>query len=327
MELPQSYTISKFLTYTEGAKQYNSYLVGGCPICHEGSSWGSKRRLYYYLEDDFLYCYNCSKSWNPYWWIKEVTGMTYHEIKDDLKESGEGDYILEYQETDESSWELPELPGECVNLKSDVQLDYYKKVKIVQIAYQYCKDRRLLTALNSPKALYVCIKDRYHENRLIIPCYQGNKIVTYTSRKLVDYDKKAKYLLKFNSQKPLFGFENIDLDFPYIFLFEGQIDSMFLKNGVALSGLELTSEQEEQLDTIPFHQRIWIFDNLEMENKEVKGKAIQKLKNNESLFLFKDEFSPFKDLNDYCVEKKQDFVDPALILANVYSGGKGLLNL
>jgi hypothetical protein len=45
------------------------------------------------------------------------------------------------------------------------------------------------------------------------------------------------------------------------------------------------------------------------------------------MYSLQNEFEKYKDLNDFCVEKKQDFVDPALILANVYSGGKGLLNL
>jgi hypothetical protein len=185
----------------------------------------------------------------------------------------------------------------------------------------------LFTALNSPKALYVCINDKYHKNRLIIPFYKNNKIESYTSRKLLDSDTKAKYVLKFNSKKPLFGIDNLTDDLPYIFIFEGQIDSFFLKNAVAVSGLELTTEQEDELRSYPFHQKIWVMDNLKFENDEVKRKASEKLKNGESLFFYENDFSPFKDLNDYCVEKKLDTIDPALILNNVYSGGKGLLKI
>lgn len=329
VDLPQSYTISKFLTHAGNPTQYSQYLLGGCPSCHEGSNWGVKRRLYYYISDDFLYCYNCQKSWNPYWWVREITGMSYREILEDLKENGtDSDYILEFTQTNEKNWELPELPGECVNLKSETQYDYYKKLKVVKHAYDYCSERRIFTALNSPRAIYVCVKDRYHENRLIIPCYDSNnKIVSYTSRQLLDNDKKAKYLLKFNAKKLLFGFDKIDPDFPYVFLCEGQIDSMFLKNAVALSGLDLNEDQEDQLNSIPLHKRIWVFDNLRDENKEVQQKALNKLRESESLFLFKNEFSDSKDLNDYCVQKKLDFVDPALILENTFSGGKAMLNL
>jgi hypothetical protein len=328
MELPQAYTISKFYSISEGARQYSSYINGGCPICHEGSNWGRKRRLYYYLSDDFLYCYNCARSWNPYWWVKEATGMSYREIREDMRDYDDGGgFVLQHEKAESAEWVLPELPGECVNLKSQVQLDYYKGNRIVQLARQVCEQRRLFTALNSPKALYVCINDKYHKNRLIIPFYKNNKIESYTSRKLLDSDTKAKYVLKFNSKKPLFGIDNLTDELPYIFIFEGQIDSFFLKNAVAVSGLELTIEQEEELRSYPFHQRIWVMDNLKFENDEVKRKASEKLKNGESLFFYENDFTPFKDLNDYCVEKKLDAIDPALILNNVYSGGKGLLKI
>ena len=330
MDLPQTYTISKFFTHTEGARQYSSYLNGGCPICHEGNSWGSKRRLYYYINDDFLYCYNCARAWNPYWWIKEITGMTFHEILEDVKDYGgvDGDYIQQYSSnTTTTEWAMPDLPGECINLKSEVQLDYYKNDKMVKKAYDYCNDRRLFSALNSPKALYVCIDDRYHKNRLIFPYYKENKIISYASRVFLPDDKRTRYLIKFNTGKPVFGLDRVDADYPYIFIFEGQIDSMFIKNGIAVSGLVLTEEQESELSAFPLHKRIWCLDNLAMEKDEVRSKAIEHLNNGESLFLYLNEFEKYKDLNEYCIEKKQDQVDPVLILNNVYSGGKGLMRI
>lgn len=328
MDIPQAYTISKFFSLAEGAKQFSSYLNGGCPACHEGSNWGRKRRLYYYLSDDFLYCFNCARSWSPYWWIKEITGMSYQEIREDMSDySDSSGFTLEYNRTPEKEWVLPELPSECVNLKSPTQLDYYKDNKIVTMAHKYCEDRRLFSAINSPKALYVCLKDRYHKNRLIIPFYRNDKIESYTSRKLIESDVRPKYILKFNSKKPLFGVDKISEDLPYIFLLEGQIDSFFIQNGIAVSGLELTTEQEDDLNNYPFHKRIWIMDNLKFEQDEVKKKATEKLKNGESLFFYENDFAEFKDLNEYCITKKQDQIDPALIVQSTFSGGKGLLRI
>jgi hypothetical protein len=141
-------------------------------------------------------------------------------------------------------------------------------------------------------------------------------------------DEKAKYLLKSGEKKPVFNLDNVDENFPYIFIFEGQIDCMFIKNGIAVSGIHLTDEQEDiLLREFPFHNIVWVLDNFRFEQEEVRNEIIKKLKKGESLFLYNGEFETFKDLNEYCVKKERDFVDPALILDGSFSGEKGLMVL
>ena len=141
-------------------------------------------------------------------------------------------------------------------------------------------------------------------------------------------DDKAKYLLKFNSGKPIFNLNKIDENFPYIFIFEGPIDAMFVKNGVAISGVSMTEEQEQTLNSLfPFHKRIWVFDNFRHESNEVKDKIKQKLKENEMVFLYDGDFDIFKDLNEYCVRKNLDSVNPDLIIKGSFKGFEGLLKL
>lgn len=330
MDLPQSYTIDKFYTYSNKVRESQSYLNGCCPICREGNSWGSKRRLFYFLNHDYFYCHNCGCSWTPISWIKEVTGMSFKEIKEDLKHYDYDPKFKLFVESSENKvFEMPVLPGECVNLKDDLQLKYFSSYEIVKEAYSYCSSRRLFTALNSPKTFYCCLNDKYHGNRLVIPYYnEKGKIESYISRKLLNTDFKAKYLIKFGSKKPIFNLYKIDENFPHIFLFEGQIDSMFLKNGVAISGVHLTEEQDSELTKLfPFHERIWVLDNYRFEEAEVTKIIAEKLKKREKVFLYDDDFKNFKDLNEYCVKKEQDFVDPALILNSCYSGEKGLIKL
>lgn len=330
MELPQSYVIDKFYSFSYNVRETTNYLNGCCPICSEGSSWGKKTRLFYFKKDDYLYCHNCFRSWTPYFWVKEATGLTFKEIIKELKGYvHDFKYQLVLDKQEETSFELPSLPGECVNLKDELQLKYFSKYDIIQKAKKYCEQRRLFSAINSPKTLYCCLNDKFHGNRLIIPYYDNNsKITCYTSRALLDNDTKGKYLLKFGSKKPLFNSCKIDENYPYIFLFEGQIDSMFLKNGVSISGTKLTTEQEYILTSeFPFHNKIWILDNFRFEKKQVIEIIKEKLQKNETVFLYDNEFSEFKDLNEYCIKKEQDFVDPALILKSCYSGQKGLVKL
>jgi len=330
VELPQSYVIDKIHSYSTGVRETNSYLNGGCPVCREGNSWGKKRRMFYFLNENYFYCHHCNRSWNSFFWVKEVTGLSFKQIKNELKEySGDSSFKLFVENIEEKTFELPTLPGECVNLKDNLQINYFSQYSIVKHAKQYCEERRLFSSLNSPKTFYCCLNDKFHGNRLIIPYYNSKgKIESYISRKLLESDSKAKYLIKFGSKKPIFNLDKIDENFPYIFLFEGQIDSLFIKNGIGISGVHLTNEQEEVLtQQFPFHEKIWIFDNYRFEKKEVIDVIKDKLKTNQKVFLYNDDFTNFKDLNEYCIKKELDFIDPTLILNNSFSGQKGLIKL
>lgn len=330
MDLPQSYIIDKFYSVSTNIRETSKYINGCCPACNEGDNWGKKTRLFYFKNDDYLYCHNCQTSWTPYFWIKDVCGLTFKEIKKELEGyTFDFKYKLLLDQQEEKIFDLPVLPGECVNLKDNLQLNYFSKHKIINIAKKYCENRRLFSAINSPKTFYCCINDKFHGNRLIIPYFDDKgKIECYSSRKLLDNDVKAKYLLKFGSKKPIFNLSQIDEDYPYIFLFEGQIDSMFVKNGVAVSGTKLTVEQEQVItNRFPFHNKIWVLDNFRFEKKEVIRTIKEKMVNNEPVFLYDGEFSDFKDLNNYCIKKEQDFINPDLLINGSYCGEKNLIKL
>ena len=308
-----------------------SFYNGSCPICHEGKSWGKKKRLFFFPDTNYLYCHKCARSWTPYFWVKEVTGYDFTQIKEDLKDYlGDDEYAeVEIFKKEERDFVLPDLPGECVNLLDDVQRHYYKNNPIVKKAYDYCQSRRLFTALNRPKTFYVCIEDKHHKNRLIVPFFdEKGRIVTYVSRTLFDTDEKAKYIVKFNSDKPLYNFHRIDPNYPYIFVIEGPIDSMFLKNAVSITGIHMTDKQARQINNMyPFHELIWIYDNPKFESEVVRKKIKDKLKNEERVFLYDGELAEYKDLNLFCTQKNLDFVDPDLIVTGSYKGNMGLLKL
>jgi CHC2 zinc finger/DNA primase catalytic core, N-terminal domain len=339
MEIPTAYTTYKFLSLTDNATKSGNKYVASCPICNEGKSSYKKKRLYYFIDDQYMYCHNCGESWTPYHFIKKASGMTFKEILDDIRDyvgddSYDNSYVInnkkfENSTISESNFSIPPLPMECVDLKNDVQREYYSKNKIIKIADEYCTSRRLYTAINSPITYFVCVEDKFHKNRLIIPYYDhhGN-IISYSSRKLLDYDTKAKYLIKANSNKPIFNFHKIDFNYPYIFIFEGALDCIFVKNGIAISGIHMTSEQEKLInDAFPFHEQIWCLDNYRFEDKNVVDKIKDKIQSGNRVFLYNDEFSEFKDMNEYCIKKNLDCVNPDLIINDSYSGNRALLKM
>jgi hypothetical protein len=333
IEIPSSYTTSKFYAYADRPTQSRNYLNGGCPICKEGDSRGRKKRLYYFPNENYLYCHNCVRSWTPYFWIREITGWTFKEIMADVKDYTGIDPtfkdLTDDKEKNETIFELPPLPGECVNLLDPSQIKFYKNLFIVDIALSYCKKRRLFTACNRPKTFYACVQDNFHRNRLVIPYYDElGKIECYSTRQLLDNDTRAKYLIKFNSDKPVFNLHKIDSDYPFIFIFEGAIDAMFVKNGVAISGVSMTDNQEQSINSLyPFHKKIWVLDNFRKEEDEVKNKIKEKLKEGQLVFLYDGEFEEFKDLNEYCIKQQVDGISPDLIIKNSYKGMEGLMKI
>ena len=56
--IPEGYVAEKFYQYAgyPKYKKLTNVYEAGCPICREGKSWGKKRRLYYVVKDNYIFC-------------------------------------------------------------------------------------------------------------------------------------------------------------------------------------------------------------------------------------------------------------------------------
>ena len=262
MNLPQSYIVNQIYVYCKRPyyNQFSKVYNFECPICHEGKSAGRKRRGYYLLEENRFFCHNCNKGWKEFDWVKLVTGLEAHQI---IKEANEFDEPLENilaKESDGSEKaRVPTLPHDSVNLCDPLQISYYSDNSVVKDCIQYIASRRLNTAINRPETFYVSLTDFVHKNRLCIPFYnEDKKIVFYQTRAIYKKDEDpAKYLSKVGGDKTVYGIHNIDQSLDYLFIFEGPIDAMFVRNGLAVGGIHLSELQENQLDKFRLFKRIW----------------------------------------------------------------------
>lgn len=308
------------------SKLPNGNLNSCCPICKEGQSWGRKKRLYYFRDRGFLFCFNCNQSWSDLNWIKTVTGKTYSEL---IAEASQYSFIASNntrtffssgaaQQSIKNRSE--DLPSDTITLNSESQKSYYANNEIVAKAEDFIKSRRLDKAVNVPK-YGISLTDKIHKNRVIIPFTDLNgRISFYQSRKLLDSDLMPKYLSKKDSEKTVFGIDKVDLDYPYMFITEGPIDSCFIKNGVSLAGLKYTNAQIEQLSDFFAHQKIWILDNDFRTNPTVMGQYEKLVDDGETIFIWPPEFNGVKDINEYCVREKKDAFDSDLVLEHSYHG-------
>ena len=191
------------------------------------------------------------------------------------------------------------------------------------LAQKCIRSRRLLTAVNSCKKFYISLEDKVHKNRLIIPFFDTNKkVVCYQTRSLSEKEM-PRYLTKFG-EKEIFNIANVTSEIPHVFIFEGPIDSMFVKNGVAVASLSPTEKQETTLNNLIGYEKIYVFDN--DKNNEQTAKRIEKhIKQNKRIFIWPKEFSKFKDFNEICCSLEIDEIPWQFVVKNSAVGQEALL--
>lgn len=337
MILPQEYIVQKYYQYAgyPKFKRYTNTYEACCPICREGNSWGKKKRSYYLVEKNIVCCHNCGWYGSPFKWIQEVSGLS---EKDILKESKNFDILpldlLAEKEIPKIN-NIKKLPDDSINLFDPQQIEYYKNNNILNEALNLIKKRRLNSAINKPHTLWLSLTDKIHKNRLVIPFYNAsNEIVFYQTRTILNNEIKhyPKYLSKVNSEKALYGLNNISPEIDTIFIFEGPLDAFFVKNGTAVCGIQensnnmLSKFQEEQISTFSLYNRVWVLDNQWVDTAS-KKKTKKLIENNQSVFIWPESMKGFKDINDYCIVKNLNYISTDFILENTYSGLKAELAL
>lgn len=329
IELPPELVEKYIYMYAnKPTKLSNGQINAGCPICHEGKSWGHKKRMYFIPEQNFIYCFNCGQSWSPINWIMKVSGKPFREI---ISEANTYSFVstgstIQYFDTlqedlkKEQNDDEDRLPKDTITLNSNLQKLYYSGNKMINLALSFIQSRRLDKAINVP-SYGISLRDRIHKNRLVIPFTDLDGTISfYQTRKISSSDYLPKYLSKKNAEKTVFGIDKVDLSFPYLFITEGPIDSCFIKNGVSLAGLKYTDTQKDQLSNFFTHDRIWVLDNDFRTNDTVFGQYKKLISEGEKVFIWPEEFSKYKDINEYCIAEQKNSFSTDTVVENSYSG-------
>lgn len=334
MNAPEQFVIEKFYQfagYPRFKKISNTYEAG-CPICKEGSSWGRKRRLYYIPKDEILCCHNCGWYGNPIKWIMEVEGITFRELALQLEKSDSALIDVDKMfKPPEKTYDIPALPVDSINLFSNQQTEYYKENKVVQQALDYIKKRKLDTAVNKPDSIYISLVDKVHKNRICFPSTNtAGKVTHYQTRSFLPDDDRPKYLSKLRSERDIFGIDNVTDILPYMYIFEGPIDSFFVENGVAIYGIQensktcLTSTQHNILNNMFYIQRTWVLDNQRKDPTSMKNTK-RLLEQGERVFIWPESLSMYKDFNEMCVYFNLNEISSKLIDDNTHQLAKSAI--
>ena len=321
----EDFIVNKFYQFVGSPKKnrYADTYQGSCPMCREGSSWLRKQRFFFIPKKNLCFCHNCGYSANPLKWVSDVSGIT---IKEVLEEMGNNVVDISLEEEHKPKKVAETLPKDSINLFDQSQVDFYKNNKIVNKAIDFIKNRKLLHAVNRPKALYLSLTDTVHKNRLIIPFFDDNdKIVYYQSRTILENEEmfKPRYISKIGADKSVFNINTVNTDSEYIFVFEGPLNSCFMKNSVAVGGIQensyqlFTNFQEEQMNKYPFHKRIWILDS-QWKDRAAFNKTKKLLELKEKVFMWPKEIGKIcKDFNDITIKLDKNEISTDFVMKNI----------
>ena len=268
-----------------------------CPLCGDSRKSLSKKRGFYYLKNSSFFCFNCGVSMTGVKLLQTLSGKDYDDIK--------REYARQFAKT---GWRTgPVFPNEddgvdLMHIKP--MLDPSWKKPLSREAQAYLAGRMVDKApfLREDLFTYQGSKGEY----ILIP-WVVNGVDAYYQ--LNDYKKigSLKYIFPKNSHKLVYGLDNIDLSWPYVIVFEGVYDSLFVKNAVAVGTKSLSDRQERLIrERYPGHRICLSFDN----DKPGLDSTAKTIERNEDVLFFKwfDSGTSEKDINEKVMSAK----DPLL---------------
>lgn len=335
--VPEQYVVQTFYQFVPYAyhQKHNNTYNGCCPFCKEGKSYGKKTRFFYIPKKELTYCHNCGYSHKVLKFIMDVTGKSMADIVADINEH---DFDVGVPLNSDVPVDTPAkhtLPEDSINLSDAQQLLFHQNNAIVAICNRFIESRRLNTAVNRPSTYYLSLTDHIHKNRLVLPVYNTDgDIIFYQTRTILPRDNatKPKYLSKVGGEKSLSGLNNMDIFHDNVYLFEGQIDSYFVVNGLAVGGIQEDSErsfselQTSQLAHLSMYNKVWCLDN-QWIDKPAWKKSITLAEQGQNVFIWPKQFSMYKDINEMCVDLKRDQIKHSFIQKNTHQGLKALIML
>lgn len=317
-DLIKEYCQEQIQCYAGKIKKTSTTWQFRCPICGDSKTNTSKMRGMYYIKTNSFHCFNENCNATGLFLLTYFTCKPFTEIKKDFINWARKHLNKPIQQIIQPV--QPKKEKEEFNIPSNWILDT-DEVK------NFINNRQLNKAPFLPKNFKL-----YYDTlakRIIIPWTRlGNEIKCYQSRAIYSY-QQPKYLFSKGGAKDVFNIDKIDSNFPYIFLLEGALDAIYVKNGIAIGG---TKPKEEQLQIIkdywPLHTLVLMLDN---QNKDEASKtAISKMikQDIKQQIFFWPKNIVEKDVNEFiCNNDVNYFIDEKFLTDNIFSGARALLLL
>ena len=306
-------------------KQTNPYQANfRCYVCGDSEKKKSKKRGWLLDTDKggWYYCHNCGHSSHIERFLKEHFPAVYNDyVADKLLEKISGDKLL----TSSKKLVEPEKPLDKLTLKRP---EYLKNVSPLQQIRKVSslppnhpvkrwvtkrmipsnKHHRLYFAPKFNKWSNTIIPDgldqRRDEARLVTPFIdQYGKLFGYSGRSFLPTSPLRYITMMINNTSPkIYGLDVVDFNRTY-YVLEGQIDSLFVDNAIAMVGSSVSISGLEQPNNAVF-----VFDN-EPRNKQIVAKMLRLAKKGYNVVVWPSYVRSGVDVNDLIVEDQKSMAE------------------
>lgn len=273
------------------AKKVGNKINMRCPICGDSRKSSFKKRGWWYSENASYYCFNCGTGMSGIKFLEFISGNDYDDIKKEY-------FKLAVKNRNCLSISRKKQENDIFNVKSIVKPEW--KIPLSTEAKEYLKSRLVLDAPYYHNDLYSWFNNNKDEYILIDWVFNG--IDAYYQ--LNDFKKhgQIKYIFPKDTKKLVAGLDNIDTSWPYIIVFEGFYDSLFVKNGVCVGTKAITEYQFNLMKKrFPHHQIVVSFDNDDAGIASMRKLIIENA--NVKFFKWFNRSIKQKDINDFVISK------------------------
>ena len=298
------YLDQKYIGFISGRlRNFKNKGNGLFEFSHSCEDHGSRKRRGYFYKKGHGYnffCHNCQESLKFSNFLKKIDPASFEDYRMEVfKEAGVG------REPREEVQPMVEAKKEVKLPKVVNGLRPYSDLPASHPALKFAERRKIPTSFYD--RIFLCSKfnawaSQYSESfrevehdvpRMIIPYYNRDKeIFGYTCRAYGSEQPKYIELKVDEDAEMIYGLDLVDENKPIIVL-EGPIDSMFLKNAIAVGGASFQSKyltaMRERVIIVP--------DNDWKRNKHIADQVIKAATLGFTISLLPDKFN-FKDINE-----------------------------
>ena len=295
-------------TYFKDVYETNDYFNFRCNYCGDSQKSKYKKRGYIIKESSGWYykCHNCGKSAGIMWWMKTEFPVNFKLfISRCLKNSREEENTKQIYK----------------NIKTQKKTEYdekgltktFKNVMKFDVAIEYCENRKI------PKEVYstwfYCDEGKFR-GRLIIPFYNDKHKIHYYQGRAILPGVEPKYdSRKGSGLNSIYNYYLVDCD-EWVTILEGPIDSSFVENSVALTGVH-KSFNDDLMNK--FTKKRYLLDN----DRDGRKASLTLLMNGEKVFNWKKFLKDYdcdsvKDVNEFIIKNPKGIVKLTAELIDPY---------
>ena len=303
-----------------------------CPLCGDSQKNKTKARGYIFEnKGDLVYkCHNCNTAMRIKTFLKTVAPDLYEQyIVETLKEQGRTPSPKFINQIENFGVRRFEKFEPLKDLKKISQLGSDHPAR------KYCNDRQI--PVNEHYRLYYCPKFykwgnthlpgkfasdllQYDEPRLVIPFIDTDGYVFAVTGRAFSKNALRYIILKFDDSKPkIFGLDKVDFK-KKVYIVEGPIDSLFLKNSIAFAG------SDGDLSQLPLGKDSCVCMDNEPRNKEIISRYRAIIDKGYSICIWPDWWL-YKDINEAIVDGYTADQIRNIIDENTFNGLQALVKL